>query len=66
MPALRSSPAPAHGRGEVPLGGVRTARQAIERLGELSSAELRSLRDYERRHANRNSVLDAIERALGE
>jgi hypothetical protein len=67
MPALRSSPAAAHGRAEVPIDGYEelTARQAIEHLGELSPAELRSLRDYERRHANRNSVLDEIERALG-
>ncbi len=68
MPALRSSPAPARGRAAAQIDGYEelTARQAIERLGELSPAELRSLRDYERRHANRNSVLDEIERALGQ
>lgn len=68
MPALRSSVALAHARSEVPIDGYEelTARQAIERLGELSPAELRSLRDYERRHANRKLVLDEIERALGE
>jgi polyhydroxyalkanoate synthesis regulator phasin len=41
-----------------------TARQATERLKGLMPAELRTVRDYERRHANRKSVLAAIERAL--
>jgi polyhydroxyalkanoate synthesis regulator phasin len=50
----------------LPIAGYDdlTARQAIERLRDLIPAELRTLRDYERRHANRKSVLDAIERAL--
>jgi hypothetical protein len=68
MPASRSSPAPAHGKPEVPIPGYEelSARQAIRRLRELSPAELRLLREYERRHANRQSVLDEIQRALGE
>ncbi|MGZ4323154.1 MAG: hypothetical protein ACXVHJ_13980 [Solirubrobacteraceae bacterium] len=41
-----------------------TARHAIERLKGLTPAELRQVRDYERRHANRKSVLAAIEREL--
>jgi polyhydroxyalkanoate synthesis regulator phasin len=41
-----------------------TARQATERLKGLTPAELRTVRDYERRHANRKSVLAAIDRAL--
>ena len=41
-----------------------TARQASERLKDLTPAELRQVRDYERRHANRKSVLAAIEREL--
>jgi hypothetical protein len=41
-----------------------TARQATERLKGLTPSELRQLRDYERRHANRKSVLAAIEREL--
>ena len=41
-----------------------TAAQVGDRLGELSPAELRKVRDYERRNANRKSVLSAIERAL--
>jgi polyhydroxyalkanoate synthesis regulator phasin len=39
---------------------------AVEvRLEDLTPAELRNVREYERRHANRKSVLDAIETALG-
>jgi polyhydroxyalkanoate synthesis regulator phasin len=41
-----------------------TARQATERLKGLTPAELRQVRDYEHRHANRKSVLAAIEREL--
>jgi hypothetical protein len=41
-----------------------TAAQVAERLSELSPAQLRKVRDHERRHANRKSVLTAIERAL--
>ncbi len=40
------------------------AAQIIARLEDLNSAQLRKVRDYERRHANRKSVLDAIERKL--
>jgi polyhydroxyalkanoate synthesis regulator phasin len=41
-----------------------TAGQVQSRLAGLSPADLRRVRDYERRHANRKSVLAAIERAL--
>jgi polyhydroxyalkanoate synthesis regulator phasin len=41
-----------------------TAGQVEQRLDGLKPAELRRVRDYERRHANRKTVLDAIERAL--
>jgi polyhydroxyalkanoate synthesis regulator phasin len=41
-----------------------TAAQVEARLGGLTPAELRKMREYERRHANRKSVLGAIERAL--
>jgi polyhydroxyalkanoate synthesis regulator phasin len=37
-----------------------TAAQVQGRLGDLSPAELRKVRDYERRHANRKTVLSAI------
>jgi polyhydroxyalkanoate synthesis regulator phasin len=41
-----------------------TAGQVTARLAELKSAELRRVRDYERKHANRKSVLEAVEKAL--
>jgi hypothetical protein len=41
-----------------------TAAQVNSRLKGLSPRELRQVREYERRHANRKSVLDAIEKAL--
>jgi polyhydroxyalkanoate synthesis regulator phasin len=41
------------------------AGQVVDRIGDLTPAELRKVRDYERRNANRKSVLSAIERALG-
>ncbi len=41
-----------------------SAAQIIERLEDLSSAQLRKVRDRERRTAKRKTVLDAIERAL--
>jgi polyhydroxyalkanoate synthesis regulator phasin len=41
-----------------------TAGQAQRRLQSLSPPELRRVRDYERRHANRKSVLAAIEKLL--
>lgn len=41
-----------------------TAAQIGQRLGDLSQSELRRLRDYEARHANRKSVLSAIDRSL--
>ena len=41
-----------------------TAAQVNERLGDLSAPELRKVRDYEKRNANRKSVLAAIEQKL--
>ena len=41
-----------------------TAAQVQGRLDALTPAELRKVRDYERRNANRKSVLDAIETKL--
>jgi polyhydroxyalkanoate synthesis regulator phasin len=41
-----------------------TATQVKGRLSELSPAELRKVRDYERRNANRKSILAAIEKQL--
>jgi hypothetical protein len=42
-----------------------TAGQITSRLEGLSPAELRKIRDYERRHGNRKTVLSAVERRLG-
>jgi polyhydroxyalkanoate synthesis regulator phasin len=41
-----------------------TTAQVKERLADLNAAELRKVRDHERRNANRKSVLTAIERRL--
>jgi polyhydroxyalkanoate synthesis regulator phasin len=41
-----------------------TAAQVQRRLDGLAPAELRKVRDYERRHANRKSVLTAIDKQL--
>jgi hypothetical protein len=41
-----------------------TAAEVSERLRDLSPPELRKVRDYERRNANRKSVLAAIEQQL--
>ncbi|HEY5319147.1 MAG TPA: hypothetical protein VIJ20_14250 [Solirubrobacteraceae bacterium] len=41
-----------------------TAGQVRDRLAGLTPPELRKVRDYERRHANRKTVLEAIEKAL--
>ena len=41
-----------------------SAAQVTGRLGDLTPAELRKVRDHERRHANRKSVLDAVETKL--
>ncbi len=41
-----------------------TAAQVTARLADISPPELRKVRDYERRNANRKSVLQAIERKL--
>jgi polyhydroxyalkanoate synthesis regulator phasin len=41
-----------------------TGRQVVERIGELAPPQLRTIREYERRHGNRKTVLAALERAL--
>jgi polyhydroxyalkanoate synthesis regulator phasin len=41
-----------------------TAAQVTDRLGDLSAPDLRVVRDYEKRNANRKSVLAAVERKL--
>jgi polyhydroxyalkanoate synthesis regulator phasin len=42
-----------------------TAAQITSRLGSLRPAELRKVRDHERRNANRKTVIGAIESKLG-
>jgi len=42
-----------------------TAAKVVERLEGLTPAELRKVGDYERAHANRKSVLAAVEKRLG-
>lgn len=41
-----------------------TVAQVQSRLSHLSDSQLRTVRDYERRHGNRKSLLAAIEKAL--
>lgn len=41
-----------------------TAAKIVQRLPDLTPPELRKVRDHEKRHGNRKSVLEAIEKAL--
>lgn len=41
------------------------AGEITSRLDDLTPTELRQVRDYERRHGNRKTVLSAVERKLG-
>ena len=50
---------PIAGYDDLPAAGVKSA------LDGLTPAELRKVRDYERRNANRKTVLQAIESKLG-
>lgn len=49
-----------------PISGYdeMTASQVAKRLPDLSRPDLRTVQEYESRHANRKSVLEAIDRAL--
>ena len=53
--------------GAFPIEGYDnlTAGQITSRLDDLSPADLRKVRDYERKHGNRKTVLSAVERKLG-
>src|SRR3954468_4924022 len=55
------------GEDEFPVAGYDdlTAAQVISQLGELDAPQLRRVRDYERRNANRKTVLAAVEQKLG-
>ena len=50
----------------LPIAGYDelTAGQVAKQLADLSPAQLRKVREYERRHANRKSVLASIDKAL--
>jgi hypothetical protein len=50
----------------LPIAGYEdlTALQVTERLDGLPAADLRTVRDHERRNANRKTVLAAIDRKL--
>jgi hypothetical protein len=54
------------GRASLPIADYDdlSAAQVQERLEGLTPAELRKLRDYEQRHANRKTVLEKMERRL--
>jgi polyhydroxyalkanoate synthesis regulator phasin len=52
------------------IGGIAgydelTAAEVIARLEERSAADLRQVREHERRNANRKTVLAAVDRKLG-
>jgi polyhydroxyalkanoate synthesis regulator phasin len=55
------------GVGSFPILGYDdlTAQQITRRLTDLTPAQLRKVRDYERRHQNRKSVVNAVARKLG-
>jgi hypothetical protein len=55
------------GEDEFPIAGYDelTAAQIVSHLGELEAPQLRRVRDYERRNANRKTVLAAVEQKLG-
>ena len=42
-----------------------TAAQIVSKVGDLATDELRRVRDYERRNANRKTVLSALDAKLG-
>jgi len=50
-----------------PIDGYEslTAAQVTSKLGTLTPAELRKVRDHEKRNANRKSVLAAVDKTLG-
>jgi polyhydroxyalkanoate synthesis regulator phasin len=57
------------GLGSSGVGGIAryddlTAAQIVSRLSDLDDAELRRVLDYEKRNANRKSVLTAVEKKL--
>jgi len=43
-----------------------TVDEVTAKLGNLSAADLRQIRDYERKHRNRSTLLDEIERVAND
>jgi polyhydroxyalkanoate synthesis regulator phasin len=60
-----SSSKPATGGG-LPIAGYDelTAAEIVKRVKDLTPAQLRKVRDYEKAHANRKSVVGAVEKKL--
>ena len=64
---MEAAPTPATDLADLP---IERLRRAVRRPGPgaarraLTRAELRKLRDYEQRNANRKTVLDRIDRKL--
>jgi len=56
------------GEDEFPIAGYDdlTAAQIVSHLGELEAPQLRRVRDYERRNANRKTVLAAVDQKLSQ
>lgn len=52
------------GVGGIPRYDELTAAQIVSRLSDLADADLRRVAEYEKRNANRKSVLSAVEKKL--
>jgi polyhydroxyalkanoate synthesis regulator phasin len=63
-PARRQRTSRSTSTAPIPGYDELSAAKVQEKVGGLSAAQLRKLQTYERRHANRKTVLDAIERKL--
>jgi hypothetical protein len=61
------APGASQGTVAFPIDGYEqlTVAQVTPKLAALTPPQLRFLREFERRHANRGAVLAAIEKALG-
>ena len=56
-----------NGQSAFPIDGYEqlTVAQVLPRLDGLTSLQLLQVQEFERKHANRKGVLDALDRALG-
>ena len=66
LSVARQSDAAGGGGRKLPIAGYEklTVRQVSARLAGLSAAQLRAVQAFERRHANRKSLLALIDQAL--